>query len=208
VWFRGLKATYSNLMDIVVWPQDSTIALEQNLAARLICWAGSPKVTFNTVAPHYFAITDIPADPLILVDADGPIVIAPNMYITACDYMNPETCTTAPPDTGPMGPTGPTGATGATGADGPVNMRLAQVLLPALPIGNTDVLIPWTTAIPNTTYTVECTIEGTTMPPGVTTARIKDASRTNNNVTITVRNSLGAPIVAGSGILHLVALWI
>lgn len=230
-------------MDIVVWPQSTDI--EQNLSARLICWAGSDKVKFWTRQPNFFTVTDVPATPLILVEGDGPVVVTPSMVVSAADYMDPVYCGTNPDigpagpagpigpmgpigtsgatgltgpagTTGPTGPTGPTGGagpigltglTGPTGPAGPVNMRLSQQSLPALAVGNTDVVITWSSSIPNTTYTVAVAIEGAASLLSSLDSVVKAGSRTATQVTVTVRNTTLVPITVGSGTLHVVALW-
>lgn len=108
---------------------------------------------------------------------------------------------------GPQGIQGPPGPAGPQGIAGPENMRLAQVLLPALAVGNTDILVTWSSPIPNTTYTVVALIEGVAGLLAATDVIIKNGTRTGANVTMTVRNTTLLPITAGSGTLHVNAAW-
>jgi len=86
-------------------------------------------------------------------------------------------------------------------------MRLSQQSLPALAVGNTDVVITWSSSIPNTTYTVAVAIEGAASLLSSLDSVVKAGSRTATQVTVTVRNTTLVPITVGSGTLHVVALW-
>ncbi len=112
--------------------------------------------------------------------------------------------------TGATGSTGPTGATGATGPQGPAgpeNIRRAIVLLPALAVGNTDVLVTWDSVAPNNTYTVALAVEGGSTLLGKTNVSLKPASKTTTTITVTVNNSTLLPITAGAGNIHAIASW-
>lgn len=112
--------------------------------------------------------------------------------------------------TGPQGiqgPPGPDGAQGPAGSPGPSNMRFAITALPALAVGNTDVVVTWNTSIPNTTYTVALTTEGGSTLLGKTNVALKPATKTATTITVTVNNSTLLPITAGAGNVHAIAAW-
>lgn len=105
-------------MDITVWPEVDGI--DMSLSSRLICWAGPQKVTYYTIQPRFFTVRDIPGTPLILEDEGDPVPIAPDLFITAVDFMDVNTCGATPPGTLAIpGPAGPQGAPGEMGLQGP-----------------------------------------------------------------------------------------
>lgn len=86
-------------------------------------------------------------------------------------------------------------------------MRSAITALPLLAVGNTDVLVTWSTATPSASYVVALSVEGGSTLLGKTNVSIKPGSRTTTTVTITVNNSTLLPITAGAGNIHVIAVW-
>lgn len=109
---------------------------------------------------------------------------------------------------GPIGLTGDTGATGATGPAGAINTRIAIVPTPALAVGDTNIPIVWSSAIPTSTYVVQVTMEGGSGILAALDVIIQNGTRTTTGVTISVRNTTLVPIGAGAANVHVLAVWV